>query len=418
MSKVVFFGFPGHGHTNPTLGVVKELIARGEEVIYFSVPQFKSKIESTGAEFRSYKLPFLLQNKMAKKVNYNALNQAGKEAFHRMGLYFGILENKRHDIKKEIVAIKPDYVIHDSSANWGRFLARQLRIPAICSVTTFAYCDSILKLHPEFVFQKILQIPEQYVNDPQEAQKVIRRMTQMIGNLFKLPEYDFFDLAYSHEPFNIVFTSKEFQCYGELFDDSFKFVGPCLEFRKDSSGISLNRLAGKDLIYISLGTVDNRNPSYPDFYRKCFKAFENLGRQVVMAVGPLSFRKLGKIPENFIVRRWVPQLEILKQAALFITHGGMNSASEALYLNVPMIVIPQRVDQFQVAWRVADLGAGIEMKKKEISPQELQAAANEILTNESYRQRGQKIRDSFIAAGGHQRAVNEIFQFKSDSGIK
>ena len=51
MSKIVFFCIPAHGHTNPTLGVVKELITRGHEVIYYSYEAFREKIEATGAVF-------------------------------------------------------------------------------------------------------------------------------------------------------------------------------------------------------------------------------------------------------------------------------------------------------------------------------------------------------------------------------
>ena len=36
MSKIVFFCIPAHGHTNPTLGVVRELISRGHQVFYYS----------------------------------------------------------------------------------------------------------------------------------------------------------------------------------------------------------------------------------------------------------------------------------------------------------------------------------------------------------------------------------------------
>lgn len=51
MSKIVFFCIPAHGHTNPTLGVVRELIARGHEVWYYSYKIMQEKIESTGARF-------------------------------------------------------------------------------------------------------------------------------------------------------------------------------------------------------------------------------------------------------------------------------------------------------------------------------------------------------------------------------
>ena len=46
MSKIVFFCIPAHGHTNPTLGVVRELVERGNEVLYYSYNSFKDKIEN------------------------------------------------------------------------------------------------------------------------------------------------------------------------------------------------------------------------------------------------------------------------------------------------------------------------------------------------------------------------------------
>ena len=53
MSKIVFFCIPAHGHTNPTLEVVRELISRGHQVWYYSYNWLKDKIEETGATFIS-----------------------------------------------------------------------------------------------------------------------------------------------------------------------------------------------------------------------------------------------------------------------------------------------------------------------------------------------------------------------------
>ena len=49
MSKIVFFCIPAYGHTNPTLGVVRELVARGHEVRYYSYEPMRPLIESAGA---------------------------------------------------------------------------------------------------------------------------------------------------------------------------------------------------------------------------------------------------------------------------------------------------------------------------------------------------------------------------------
>ena len=51
MSKIVFFNMPAHGHTNPTIEVVKELVSRGHEVVYYSFSEFKDKIEGCGATY-------------------------------------------------------------------------------------------------------------------------------------------------------------------------------------------------------------------------------------------------------------------------------------------------------------------------------------------------------------------------------
>ena len=53
MSKIVFFCIPAHGHTNPTLGVVRELISWGHEVRYYSYNMMREKIEKAGARFVS-----------------------------------------------------------------------------------------------------------------------------------------------------------------------------------------------------------------------------------------------------------------------------------------------------------------------------------------------------------------------------
>ena len=49
--KIAWFCIPAHGHTNPTLGLVKELTSAGHQVFYFSFAPFREKIEAAGAHF-------------------------------------------------------------------------------------------------------------------------------------------------------------------------------------------------------------------------------------------------------------------------------------------------------------------------------------------------------------------------------
>ena len=50
--KFIFITMPAHAHLNPTLGIVKELVKRGHEVIVYNTPEFAKEIEDAGAKIR------------------------------------------------------------------------------------------------------------------------------------------------------------------------------------------------------------------------------------------------------------------------------------------------------------------------------------------------------------------------------
>ena len=58
MAKGLFLIFPAHGHINPTIGLVRELIDKGDEITYISANEFKDKIEKVGATFKGYDQDF------------------------------------------------------------------------------------------------------------------------------------------------------------------------------------------------------------------------------------------------------------------------------------------------------------------------------------------------------------------------
>jgi MGT family glycosyltransferase len=117
---------------------------------------------------------------------------------------------------------------------------------------------------------------------------------------------------------------------------------------------------------------------------------------------------LRSYPEHIILRNYVPQLEILKQADVIISHGGLNSVSEALYYGVPVIAIPLSNDQPAVAKRVTELGAGIELKMEEVTPDLLSQTVYTVLSDPSYHKNSLRIGDGFRQAGGYQKAADII----------
>jgi MGT family glycosyltransferase len=211
---------------------------------------------------------------------------------------------------------------------------------------------------------------------------------------------------------NIVYSISELQAWPTSFDDRFTFVGPLLGDRGEAPAFPFAELGDQPLIYISLGTVFNARV---DFYRLCFEAFADSRYRIVLAIGAKTDpHLLGDIPANFIVRSSVPQLEILRRAALFITHGGMNSVNEGLAADLPLLLIPQGADQFLIARRIQQLGAGVSVRNPGTG--ELRGAAEKMLAHPSYRQQSVQLGTALRAAGGAPVAADAIDAYKRTVG--
>ncbi len=390
MSLAIFFGTPAWGHTNPTLPLVAELVRQGEQVLYYSTEEFQPAIEQTGATFRSYRDAF--------PFNYTQLNE---NDFVIIRLFIQASESILDRFLGEIESVHPDYILYDSMAGWGHYFAELLHVPAICSMVMFGITPQLAYSIPSLVLKAFLSYAE------------IMRINQVghrISQKYSVKQLDYMGYLSNTAQLNIVYTSRFFQPYVDSFDETYRFVGPLLGERSSKPDFPFELLSDPAPIYISLGTIFNQQN---DFYRLCFQAFASSKHQVILSVGPnTAIEQLGTVPHNFIVRHFVPQLDVLQHASLFITHGGMNSVSEALYYGVPLLVIPHATDQHYVAKRVVQLGAGLQLKRNRVTASLLKHMASTLLGNPHFAQACQTIEASFRQAGGYMRAADEIQTFK------
>jgi MGT family glycosyltransferase len=211
---------------------------------------------------------------------------------------------------------------------------------------------------------------------------------------------------------NIVYTSREFQPDTPYIDDSFHFVGPSiLATTRRETDFPWDLLDFKRTkIYLSLGTLYNQNI---EFYRSIFTAFADHPAQFILSVGRLTGNDdLGRVPDNFILRSLVPQLELLQQVDLFITHGGMNSVNEGLNYGVPLVVVPQQIEQALNGRQVARQGAGIVLADTppygQLDAGILRRTLDKVLANPTYRHNAERLSRSFHEAGGYQQAATTI----------
>ena len=132
MSHIMFFCIPAHGHFNPTVEVVKELVKRGHYVKYYLTSEFQQKIEDTQADFISiddYMPP--APEDLDQKV--------GKDFASLIEMVADTTLSLESFISKEIKEFHPDCIVSDSLCFWGKLFAKKYQIPFICSTTSIAF---------------------------------------------------------------------------------------------------------------------------------------------------------------------------------------------------------------------------------------------------------------------------------------
>ncbi|MGB1207395.1 MAG: macrolide family glycosyltransferase [Chitinophagales bacterium] len=403
MARIIFLNVQAYGHVNPSLAIVRELVQRGEEVIYYTDPKFETTIQKMGAVYRNYPLPFLVDHARASENAFGLLLTVLKYA-----------EEVAPLLIPEVAAQKPDYIIHDGLCIWGKLVAHALKIPAICSIPFLVFNIRNLFMN----VQNFLGISNNLVKGTPQIVQFLK-IARNIDKQHHVKLYNFLLEGGAYEDFNISYTSRYFQSNERVFGTNFLFVGPSIIDRKDAKPEILEKIDGnKPLVYISLGTV--MSVRQEAFYQMCFQALGDLDVQVILAIGfETKIEDLQHIPPNFLVRNYVPQLEILKHTKLFITHAGMNSVQESIYFEVPMIVIPQTFEQSMNAVRAENLGVAKYLKMKNLDSEVLKKASSEMLQQSPEMQTElQKISTSFKKAGGYKRAVDGIFHYTTSIGVR
>jgi MGT family glycosyltransferase len=399
MSRIVYFNIPAHGHVNPTLPVVAELVRRGEHVVYYNYADddFKAPIERTGAEARMIYdcLPY---DHARPDPTILRPGPHLTEFLLRASLVF--LPVLLRDLERE----PADLIVYDSLCPWARFAARVLGVPSVRTSVTFAFRKGVLPpMRPDQLAWAVLS----------GAGAILRHwgLARKLRRTYNLDGLDFVSVLTNPGDLNLVFTSREFQPDADGFDDSYRFVGPSIADRHDPGAFPADRLEGGKGVYISLGTLHTQSER---FYRTCLEAFKDWQGPVVMNVGKhTDVTRLGAIPGHFTVRPFVPQLEVLKRAGLFLSHAGMNSVSESLWHGVPLLLLPQTGEQLMVARRAASVGAGLVLGRRDLRPDALRRKALDVLRDPRFRERAAAAGASLRRAGGYARAAEEILRFKA-----
>ena len=404
MATICMIGHPAPGHINPTLPVAAELVRRGERVHYFATEPFRPKIEQTGAAYHALGEQAIFERNLARGGILGGMS----------GLIESTEEILPH-LLAEVESLAPDLLLTEAHALWGNLLAQILGLPAVTLCSMFAMNKRLISAGQlaghmyataESARDGLLELNRYF--------EIARRLDRRYGT----HSPDLINYLGNQKDLNIVFTAREFQIGPQAFDASYQFVGPTSGIRVEGAETASNldfAAFRQPLIFIAMGTMYNEELP---LYKACFEAFAGSPFQVVMAIGHrIDPSVLGPAPENFAAHPYVPQLDVLSRAELFITHGGINSAHEAMMAGVPMLVLPAAADHFVVAGQVEAVGAGIVLHRRQATAELLRQYADRVLGNPSYREQSIKIGKALRAAGGTNRAVDEILSFMQNKVV-
>lgn len=384
MARFLFVVPPLVGHTNPTVSVARALEARGHEVAWVAHPGVVRPLLPEGARL------FALDDQLPEE----RWNQASAEARTVRGLaalkflweafFLPLARAMVPGVEDAVARFSPDLLIVDQQAVAGALVARKRGLRwATFATTSAGLTDPLagLPLVRAWLDAQLATLEREAGLDP-------------------IPEPD-------RSPRLVVaFSTAELAGSADRFPAHYRFVGPSIHARPQTTPFPWEALRPGPRVLVSLGTVNTE--AGERFYPTALEALGDDGdasppRPQVILVAPA--RLVGAPPPNVIARPFIPQLALLPEVHAVVCHGGHNTVCEALAHGLPLVVLPIKDDQPVVAQQVVDSGAGLRLKFGRVRPDELREAVRRVLEEPSFREAAGRIQRSFTAAGGAPRAA-------------
>ncbi|MGH3916932.1 MAG: macrolide family glycosyltransferase [Pseudonocardiaceae bacterium] len=383
---IAMFGIPAHGHVNPSLAVMRELADRGYRVTYSITEEFAPQVAATGAT------PVLYRSTMPSESD--PTSAFPKDDLELMSMALEEAMTVLPQLEAAYDTDRPDLVLYDIGGYTAPVLAAKWDIP-------------IIQLSPTHVVWKGYEqdrasVIEAMRIDPAGIAYHAKFITWLQDHGIDQPFAEFMRPQQC-----IALFPRVLQPHETKVAETYTFVGPCFDDRSHQGSWQAPG-DSRPVLLISLGSAYT---DQAEFYRECIAAFGDLDWHVVMAIGRyVDPDGLGPIPDNIEVHRWVPQLSVLSQAAAFITHAGMGGTMEGLYYGVPMVAVPQAMDQYVNAERIAELGVGQHLPSEQAGAVALREAVLAVASDPGIAGRLRRIQEEMRRAGGTTAAADLIEQ--------
>lgn len=399
------------GHLGPMLSLARALQSRGHRVTFFQSSNLSRRaIESGGIAFRCY-------GSDDNRIEANSLSRRLAESAGWRGFRATIVAIRESTAQclqsapKLLREERIDALLTDEVIACGLTIAELLSIPCVVLsialllegepaippfFTTWNFRDDWFGLARNRVAYAFLR------RTLRPLREDMSRHRARLGLDPNLPRGPF-----AAPVARICQQPAEFEFPRRHLPDRLHFVGSMADpSLREPVDFPFDRLDVRPLIYASLGTVMGTKR---EIFRRIAEACAPLNAQLVISLGGRGTpAELGELPGAPLVVIRAPQLEILKRAALCVTHAGLNTTLECLAEGVPMVAIPLVNDAPGVAARIAWSGCGLYLTPSRITAPRLRNKIRQIFDNPQFRKAASRMREAINRAGGVERAADII----------
>jgi MGT family glycosyltransferase len=405
--------FVGTGHLYPTVALARCLRSRGHEVTVFYPHIGRAVIKSAGLVFEPIDDAQPAPSGLAAA---RASRDSGLTSLGRLTVSVDV--QRAHCVRvlqhgRPVIASKKlDALIVDQAELTGSSIADILRLPFVTlAITPHERLDPRLPpssspwLHRRGPLARL----RNRVGNAM-VQRALRPALSVVNQYRR--EWGLPPVQHRNEtlsPFATISQMPErFDFSPEPHPAGMFYTGPFVDDRaRTPVPFAWDRLDGRPLVYASMGTIRNELRSvFPIVAAAC----EGLGLQLILSLGGgrLMPEDFPNLPGDPLVVHYAPQLELIRKAALVITHAGINTTLEALRSGVPLVAIPVTDDQPGVAARIASAGVGRVVPIRRLSVHRLRECIIEVLRTPRYVQAAQRMRTDIEQAGGLMRAAEIV----------
>jgi MGT family glycosyltransferase len=150
-------------------------------------------------------------------------------------------------------------------------------------------------------------------------------------------------------------------------------------------------------VFISMGTI----AQIQHVFARSIEAARGAQWKAVIALGKgADLGQFRDVPENVLLREYVPQSELLPRVDAVVSHGGNNTVTESLLHGKPLLVIPVTADQPESAGRVVKSGAGIRLELRRVTGEKLRQSIDALLSDGKFRAAAERIQADYQKTQG------------------